>query len=177
MNQFRLSLGCAGHHRFSLGANCFNSSQNLCFWQIYWIWPDFGGTVVLWWKGSWAICSKLSVYWAKHHLRSHSSARPASRLFVTLGGCLSVDLWNAVLSSGSQTPQWEGGGGGGGLPNCFPKISWDFTLCFCEWTGSTRPQAKHICHFPAANHCLWDVLMSCFIGISTCYAPSYQIYT
>lgn len=33
-----------------------------------------------------------AVYWAKHHLSSHSSAEPASRLLLTLGGRVPADL-------------------------------------------------------------------------------------
>lgn len=114
LKQFRLSLGCAGHHQFLFGASCFNCAQNKSFWQIswLWIWSGFGCTMALQRRTS-------CVIWPNIILVATAIHSQPSRLLV--GVCPWV-LYNAALISctgGSQAPQW------GRVPACLPQNSWD----------------------------------------------------
>ena len=109
----------------------------------------------------------LLCYLAKYHLSSHSCSQPAHTALHS--------WWMCVPGCGSWDPQQ----GWGWVPTCLPWSSWDsHTSLGTNWQRlcTTRPsQTKHICQFSAANRYLWDILMSCFIGISTCKAPSSRI--
>lgn len=135
---------------------------NFLAMDLVWLWMYYGITV-----------KSLLHYLAKHHLSSHSCAQPA---LSTLGGCLSL---GALQCCAHQFYQGVTG------PTMRMRMRMSACLLTPELLGFTRlweltvsifaqdpSKTKHMCQFSTANCYLWDILMSCFIGISTCKAPS-----